>query len=58
MGPMSFASLTDGLVNKDQWPMVEKALREEVDACAAGGCKGIITFAGQKKGMTFERAWT
>src|SRR5262245_61267282 len=42
MGPMSFASLTDGLVHKDQWPMVEKALREEVDACVAGGCKGII----------------
>jgi hydroxypyruvate isomerase len=55
MGPMSFASLTDGLVNKDQWPMVEKALREEVDACAVGGCKGIITFAGQKKSMTFEQ---
>src|SRR5262249_51220179 len=55
MGPMSFASLTDGLVHKDQWAMVEKALREEVDACAAGGCKGIITFAGQKKGMTFEQ---
>ena len=27
MGPMSFASLTDGLVNKEQWPKVEKALR-------------------------------
>src|SRR5215468_3475812 len=37
MGPMSFAGLTDGLVNKEQWPKVEKALREEVDTCAAGG---------------------
>jgi hydroxypyruvate isomerase len=55
LGPMSFASLTDGLVHKEQWPMVEKALREEVDVCAAGGCKGIITFAGQKRGMTFEQ---
>jgi hydroxypyruvate isomerase len=55
MGPMSFASLTDGLVHKELWPMIEKALREEVDACAAGGCKGIITFAGQRKGMTFEQ---
>jgi len=54
MGPMSFASLTDGLVHKDLWPMVEKALRDEVDTCAAGGCKGIITFAGQKKAMTSE----
>ena len=34
---------------------VERKLREEVDACVAGGCKGIITFAGQKKGMTFEQ---
>jgi hydroxypyruvate isomerase len=55
LGPMSFASLTDGLVHKESWPMVEKALREEVDVCAAGGCKGIITFAGQKRGMTFEQ---
>src|SRR3954469_6559680 len=52
MGPMSFASLTDGLVHKEQWPEVEKKLREEVDVCAVGGCKGIITFAGQKKGMS------
>jgi len=55
MGPMSFASLTDGLVNKEQWPEVERKLREEVEQCVAGGCKGIITFAGQKKGMTFEQ---
>jgi hydroxypyruvate isomerase len=55
LGPMSFASLTDGLVHKEQWPMVEKALREEVEVCAAGGCKGIITFAGQKKDLTFEQ---
>jgi hydroxypyruvate isomerase len=52
---MSFASLTDGLVNKEQWPDVERKLREEVEQCVAGGCKGIITFAGQKKGMTFEQ---
>src|SRR5206468_9289414 len=31
LGPMSFASLTDGLVHKEQRPMVEKALREEVE---------------------------
>ena len=55
MGPMSFAGLTDGLVHKEQWPEVERKLREEVDTCAAGGCKGIITFAGQKKGMTAEQ---
>ncbi len=54
MGPMSFASLTDGLVHKEQWPEIERKLREEVDTCAAGGCKGIITFAGQKKGMSFD----
>ena len=55
MGPMSFASLTDGLVHKDQWDKVEKALRDEVDTCVAGGCKGIITFAGQRKDMSFEQ---
>jgi hydroxypyruvate isomerase len=55
MGPMSFASLTDGLVRKDQWDMIEKALHVEVDTCVAGGCKGIITFAGQKKDMSFEQ---
>ena len=54
MGPMSFASLTDGLVHKDQWDKIEQALREEVDVCVTGGCKGIITFAGQKKGMSSE----
>jgi len=55
MGPMSFASLTDGLVHKDQWDTIEKALREEVDLCVAGGCKGVITFAGQKKELSFEQ---
>jgi len=55
LGGMSFASLTDGLVHKEQWPEIEKKLREEVDQCAAGGCKGIITFAGQKKDLTFEQ---
>ena len=55
LGPMSFGSITDGLVNRDQWPEIERKLREEVDLCAAGGCKGIITFAGQKKSMTFEQ---
>ena len=54
MGPMSFASISDGLVRKDLWPDVEKKLHEEVDTCVAGGCKGIITFAGQKKGMSYE----
>jgi len=55
MGPMSFAGLGDGLVHKEQWPEIERKLREEVDTCVAGGCKGIITFAGQKKGMTAEQ---
>ena len=54
MAPMSFASLTDGLVQKDQWDKMEKALREEVDTCVAGGCKGIITSGGQKRGMSYE----
>jgi hydroxypyruvate isomerase len=55
MGPMSFAGLLDGLVHKEQWPEIEKKLRDEVDQCVEGGCKGIITFAGQKKDMTFEQ---
>ena len=54
MGPMSFAGLSDGLVRKEQWPEIEKKLHEEVETCVAGGCKGIITFAGQKKGMSYE----
>ena len=54
MGPMSFAGIGDGLVRKEQWPEIEKKLHDEVDACVAGGCKGIITFAGQRKGMSFE----
>ena len=55
LGGMNFASLTDGLVHKEQWPEIEKKLREEADQCAAGGCRGIITFAGQKKNLTFEQ---
>jgi len=55
LGGMNFASLTDGLVHKEQWPEIERKLRAEVDQCAAGGCKGIITFAGQKKNLTFEQ---
>ena len=52
---MNFASLTDGLVHKEQWPEIEKKLREEAEQCAAAGCKGMITFAGQKKNLTFEQ---
>src|SRR3954467_12189701 len=55
LGGMNFASLTDGLVHKEQWPEIERKLREEVDQCAAAGCTGIITFAGQKKTLTFEQ---
>ena len=40
MGPMSFAGLTDGLVRKEQWPEIEKKLREEVDACAGWRVQG------------------
>jgi len=55
LGGMNFASLTDGLVHREQWPEIEKKLREEVDQCVAGGCKGIITFAGQRRTLTFEQ---
>jgi hydroxypyruvate isomerase len=55
LGGMNFASLTDGLVHKEQWPEIEKKLRDEAEQCAAAGCKGMITFAGQKKNLTFEQ---
>jgi hydroxypyruvate isomerase len=55
MGPMSFAGIADGLVKKEQWPDIEKKLHDLVDACVAGGCKGIITFAGQRKELSFEQ---
>ena len=55
MGPMSFAGIADGLVRKEQWPDIEKKLRDLVDTCVAGGCKGIITFAGQRKELSFEQ---
>jgi hydroxypyruvate isomerase len=54
MAGMSFAGISDGLVRKEQWPDIEKKLRDEVDTCVAGGCDAIITFAGQRKGMSFE----
>ncbi len=55
MAGMSFAGISDGLVRKEQWPEIEKKLRDEVDTCVEGGCKAIITFAGQRKGMSFEQ---
>src|SRR3954463_7573711 len=55
LGGMNFASLTDGLVHKEQWPEIERKLRGEAEQCAAAGCKGMIPFAGQKKDLTFEQ---
>jgi hydroxypyruvate isomerase len=54
MAPMSFTTIPDGIVHKEQHAGLEKALREEVDACVAGGCEKIITFGGQRKGMSYE----
>jgi hydroxypyruvate isomerase len=54
MAPMSFTAIPDGIVHKEQHDTLEKALRAEVDVCVAGGCEKIITFAGQRKGMSYE----
>ena len=54
MAPMSFTTIPDGIVHKELHEKIEKALRDEVDACAAGGCPNIITFGGQRKGMSYE----
>lgn len=54
MAPMSFTTIPDGIVRKEQHEALEKALRAEVDVCVAGGCEKIITFAGQRKGMAYE----
>ena len=54
MAPMSFASITDGLIRKELHDKVEQALHDEVDICAANGCPNIITLGGQRKGMSYE----
>ena len=54
MAPMSFASIGDGLIRKELHEQIEKALRDEVDVCAANGCASIITLGGQRKGMSYE----
>jgi hydroxypyruvate isomerase len=54
MAPMSFTTIPDGIVHKEQHEALEKALRAEVDVCVAGGCEKIITFAGQRKDMAYE----
>ena len=54
MAPMIFTTIPDGIVHKEQHDALEKAFRAEVDVCVAGGCEKIITFAGQRKGMTYE----
>jgi hydroxypyruvate isomerase len=54
MGPMSFTSFEDGLIHREAHDKMEKALREEVDVCAAGGCTAFITASGQRKGMSYE----
>ena len=54
MAPMIFTTIPDGIVHKDKHDAPEKALRAEVDVCVAGGCEKIITFGGQRKGMSYE----
>ena len=54
MAPMSFTTIPDGIVHKEQHDALEKALKSAVDVCAAGGCEKIITFGGQRKGMSYE----
>jgi hydroxypyruvate isomerase len=54
MAPMSFTTIPDGIVHRELHDKLEKALRDEVDVCAAGGCQKIIAFGGQRKGMSYE----
>ncbi len=54
MAPMMFTQIPDGIVRRDLHDTLERALRTEVDTCVAGGCEKIITFAGQRKGMSYE----
>ena len=55
MAPMIFTTIPDGIVHKDKHDALEKALRAEVDVCVAGGCEKIITFGGQRRGMTYQQ---
>jgi hydroxypyruvate isomerase len=55
MAPMIFTTIPDGIVSVEKHDALEKALRAEVDTCVAGGCEKIISFAGQRKSMSYEQ---
>ena len=54
---MSFGgggTIKDGLNRKENHPAIEKNMRELIDQCAAAGSPNLITFSGNRAGMSDE----
>ncbi len=57
MSPTGGVTFEDGLIRPSTHDALVKSMSEQIDACAAVGCKGMITTGGQRRGMSNEEGW-
>jgi hydroxypyruvate isomerase len=54
MAPLVGTTIRDGLIRPEIHDAIEKAMREEIDLCAANGYPNIITVGGERRGLGYE----
>ena len=54
MAPAMGVTIRDGLIRPELHDAIEKAMREEIDLCAANGYPNIITVGGERRGIGYE----
>jgi len=54
MAPAMGVTIRDGLIRPELHAAIERAMHEEIDACAAQGYPNIITVGGERRGIGYE----
>jgi len=54
MAPAMGVTIRDGLIRPELHDAIEKAMRAEIDLCAANGWPNIITVGGERRGIDVE----
>lgn len=57
MSPTGGVTFEDGLIRPATHDALVKSMSAQIDACAAVGCKSMITTGGQRRGMSNEEGW-
>ena len=54
MAPAMGVTIPNGLIRPELHDAIEKAMREEIDLCAANGWPNFITVGGERRGIGYE----